>query len=94
MRKKALIVNQAKEDSSAVLKEVLEKDGIPLGGFIPEDPMVYEYDMKGLPTVTLPDDAPAVKEAFRIFEQLVDNYKTDETEVKAHLCAFPPPGNG
>ena len=70
--KKVLIVNQAKEDSSEVLKEVLEKNGLPLGGFVPEDPKVYEYDMKGLPTVTLPEDTPAVKEVFRIFDQVVE----------------------
>jgi CO dehydrogenase maturation factor len=72
IRKRALVINQAKEDSSVTLGDQIEKEAIPLGGFIPEDPLVYEYDMKGLPTVNLPEDAPVVEAAYRIFSGLVE----------------------
>ncbi len=72
VKKKALIVNQAKPDSPKALKEALEKNGLPLAGFVPEDETVYEYDMQGVPTITLPRDNPAVKAAFSIFDTLVE----------------------
>lgn len=72
VKKKALIVNQAKPDSPEALKEELKKNGLPLAGFVPEDQTVYEYDMKGIPTVQLPADNPAVRAAFSIFDALME----------------------
>jgi CO dehydrogenase maturation factor len=72
VRKKALVINQAKEDSADILRDQVEKQNILLAGFIPEDALIYDYDMKGLPTITLPEDAPSVKAAFYIFDLLLD----------------------
>jgi len=72
VHKNVLIVNQAKNDTVGILQEEIQKSGLTLAGFIPEDPQIYDYDMKGLPTVTLPEEAPSVKAAFEIFDSLVD----------------------
>jgi CO dehydrogenase maturation factor len=45
--------------------------GLEIAGTIPEDNMVYEYDLKGRPTVEIPEDNKAVKSAFEIFEKIM-----------------------
>ena len=71
VKKKFLIVNQAKEDTLETIQEVLNNNSIPLAGFVPEEKRIYEYDMKGLPTAKLSEDTPAVKAAFSIFDTVI-----------------------
>ena len=47
------------------------QNGIELGGIVPEDSAVYEYDADGRPTVDIPEDNPAVQAAFAIFDKFV-----------------------
>jgi len=70
--KSYLVINQAKNGSApdAVLK-MLEEEGLELIGTIPEDEMVYEYDLDGRPTVDIPENSRAVKAAFEIFDKIV-----------------------
>ena len=69
--KSFLIINQTREaPSDAVLKIIGEK-GLELAGTIPADDMVYEYDLNGRPTIEMPDDNPAVKAAYEIFEKII-----------------------
>lgn len=46
-------------------------EGLELVGTIPEDDMVYEYDLNGRPTIEMPEDNKAVKAAFEIFEKII-----------------------
>ena len=46
-------------------------DGLKLAGTIPEDRQVYEFDLNGQPTVALPDDNPAIKAAWDIFDRII-----------------------
>jgi len=46
------------------VKEEIARHGLTLGGVLPQDELVYEYDCEGKPTAKLPEDAP-VKAAFR-----------------------------
>ena len=46
--------------------------GIDLAGVIQEDETVYQYDLKGRPTVEIPEDNPAVCAAYEIFEKIID----------------------
>ncbi len=68
--KSYLIINQAKEAPSASVLGILEKEGLALGGVIPEDQTVYEYDLNGRPTMELPKDNPALMSAYRIFDKI------------------------
>ncbi|MGB5984220.1 MAG: AAA family ATPase [Desulfobacterales bacterium] len=66
-----LVVNQVKEDMTAIINEVIGKNGLPLAGTVPEDAAVYEYDLKGRPTMEIDESNPAVKAAFDIFAQII-----------------------
>lgn len=69
--KSYLVVNQVKEPLTEAVLNLIEKSGLELAGTIPEDPVVYEFDLKGRPTIDLPEDNATVKQAFRIFEKII-----------------------
>jgi len=69
--KSYLIINHAKLEDVSSLLEFVKEDGLELLGTIPEDDTVYDYDLHGRPTVTLPEDNPAVKAAFSMFDKIV-----------------------
>ena len=56
----ALIVNRVPAGLEDATRAEIEKLGIELAGVIPDDRNVYEYDLEGKATFTLPDDSPAV----------------------------------
>jgi CO dehydrogenase maturation factor len=39
---------------------------------MPKDDLLYDFDMKGNPTVNLPDDNPALSTAFEIFDKIIE----------------------
>ncbi len=66
-----LIVNRAKEELPEVFLDIINKEAPDLAGTIPDDSAVYEYDLKGVPTIQIPDDNKAVSAAFKIFESII-----------------------
>jgi len=66
-----LVINQIKAPPSDALLNMVEKDGLKLAGTVPEDKMIYEYDLKGDPTIHLPENSHAVQAAFEIFDHMV-----------------------
>ena len=70
--KSYLILNQTKEGPSEGVIDILKKENLELIGTIPEDQVVYEYDLEGRPTIDLPEDNPAVKAAFDIFGKILN----------------------
>jgi CO dehydrogenase maturation factor len=70
--KSCLIMNQAKGEPDAGALEIIREAGIDLAGVIQEDETVYQYDLKGRPTVEIPEDNPAVCAAYEIFEKIID----------------------
>lgn len=69
--KSYLIINQTRETPSDAVMAILDKEGLALGGTIPEDQKVYEFDLNGHPTGELPADNPALNAAYRIFDQII-----------------------
>jgi CO dehydrogenase maturation factor len=55
-------------DLNRGIAEEIEKQGLALAGVVPSDPLVYEYDSDGRPTVTLPPCAPSRK----AFDEILD----------------------
>ena len=41
-----------------------------LAGTIPADDAVYAFDLKGQPTIEIPDDNPAMQAAFVAFDKM------------------------
>ena len=70
--KRYLIINQAREGITDSLQKAITKNGLNLAGTIPKDDLLYDFDMAGNPTVTLPDDNPALSAAFTIFDEIIE----------------------
>ena len=69
--KSYLIINQTKEVPSDTVLNLIKDNGLELSGIIPEDNVIYEYDLEGRPTIELPEDNKSVKAAFEIFEKII-----------------------
>ncbi len=69
--KSYLIINQARNGVPEPAMAIIEEAGLELIGTIPEDEAVYEYDMKGQPTVSIPEENGAVRAAFDIFDRII-----------------------
>ncbi|MEI6126119.1 MAG: AAA family ATPase [Pseudomonadota bacterium] len=65
-----LIVNDAPGTLSARFEAEVEKTGLVLLGYVPEDSTVPDYDIEKKPLVDLPDDSAAVRAVNRIAEKL------------------------
>ena len=72
VRKSYAIINQIKEQPSDLILKILNDADLELVGAIPEDQMVYEYDLNGRPTVELPEDSESIRAAFGIFDRIVN----------------------
>ena len=68
--KSYLIINQAKSDLPPEVMEILSSDGLELAGTVPADESVYDYDLRGKPTIEIPEDSPSVKAAYAIFDKI------------------------
>jgi CO dehydrogenase maturation factor len=64
-------MNQVKEAPSPVVVDIIKNAGIEFAGTIPEDETIYAYDMNGKPTVEIPEETPALKAAYTIFEKII-----------------------
>ncbi len=68
-----LIVNQAKNGARTdAIQQTIQDSGLEFLGSVPEDEAVYEYDMKGRPTMELPEESASVKAAFDLFAKIVN----------------------
>ncbi len=70
--KSYLIINQAKSDLPPEVMDLISQDGLELAGTVPADDTVYEYDLKGKPTITIEEENPAVKAIFEIFDRIIE----------------------
>jgi CO dehydrogenase maturation factor len=64
-----LIINKAKRDVKP-LEDRAKEIGLEVVGHIPDDENVAEFDLKGKPTLNLPDDSPCVNAVRDIMERL------------------------
>lgn len=69
--KSYLIINQAKSEMPPEVTDIISQDGLELAGTVPADDAVYEYDLKGQPTIGISEDNPAVKAVFEIFDKIL-----------------------
>lgn len=68
-----VIINQVKSgEAPPAALEMLRDAGIELGGVLPEDDTVYDYDLRGEPMVNLPADNPVVRAACEIFGRILE----------------------
>ncbi|MFW5988955.1 MAG: AAA family ATPase, partial [Desulfosudaceae bacterium] len=60
MKKSYLILNQARQEPSEKVLEIIKDSGLELAGAIPADDTLVDFDFEGRPTIELPDDNPAL----------------------------------
>ena len=66
-----VIVNRVKSyNDKAHLNEIITALGLNLGGFLPEDRNIQEYNLSGKPLIDLPEDSPSVLGVGRILKRL------------------------
>ena len=66
-----LIVNRVTNGLSPKTQSEIEVQGLELAGFIPEDPLIADFDSQGRPTYTLPPESPALQAAYAICARLL-----------------------
>ena len=66
-----LIINQAKSAPPPEVMELLANNDLELAGIVPEDDGIYVYDLKGAPTIQMPESSPSVKAAYAIFDRII-----------------------
>jgi CO dehydrogenase maturation factor len=71
VKRTVLIVNRAHERDAAALKETIEQQGVEFAGFIPEDKLIFDYDINGRPLIQLPPDSQALTRYFGMLDTLI-----------------------
>jgi len=69
------VISIAPDELDPLVKEELDRQGIELAAVIPEDEVVYRYDLELRPLLELPDTSPAVQAVRELMEQVLDQTK-------------------
>jgi len=69
--KSYLIINQTKNDIPEAVLNILNAEDLELAGMIPMDDTIYDYDLKGQPTIKMPENNKSVQAAFEIFGKII-----------------------
>lgn len=72
IKKQFLVINRAPGPLETTLKEEVAQQGLELLGMVPVDEKVFEYDVKGLPIVTLPHGCEAVSAVDELMGKIMD----------------------
>lgn len=65
------IANKIPSGTEQMIIDEARRYGIEIEEIIPFDPLITEYDFKGIPIVDLPDDAPSITAVRRVVERIV-----------------------
>jgi len=73
VKRTMLIVNRAPdgEEEKQKLLQLINRQGMEFAGFVPEDPLIFEYDLQGKPLIQLPSASTALMSYFAILNRLV-----------------------
>jgi CO dehydrogenase maturation factor len=67
--REVLVINRVQGEPGPEIYEEVKKQNLELGGILPADEEVYQYDSEGKPTFQLPLESKAVQAARSIFEK-------------------------
>jgi len=71
VRRKYLLVNQYREKLETLVTKETEIFGSDSVSTIPEDDLIYKFDLEGKPTAELPQESVALQAAHEIFSKLL-----------------------
>ena len=69
--REVLVINRFQGELDPEMVEAIKKQNLQLGGVIPDDEQVNQYDREGKPTFDLPLESKAIQAAKRIFEEYI-----------------------
>lgn len=70
IEKRRLIINRVSGDNGEGLVNLASEYGLTVAGTIPQDDMIFEYDLKGIPLFKLPKDSSALRGLYTILDRL------------------------
>lgn len=70
IEKRRLIINRVPGSNEEKLKDLATEYGLEVAGLIPQDDMIFEYDLKGIPLVKLSEDSIALRSLYNILDTL------------------------
>lgn len=70
IEKRRLIINRVPGSNEKKLKDLATEYGLEVAGLIPQDDMIFEYDLKGIPLVKLSEDSIALRSLYNILDTL------------------------
>jgi CO dehydrogenase maturation factor len=68
--RRVLIINRVTGEEGETLRELAEESGLKVAGLVPQDGMIFEYDLKGKPLLDLPGSSIAQTSVFSILDSL------------------------
>jgi len=68
--KRALVINRVIGHEIEDLEKMAEKSGMEVAGFVPQDEMVFKFDLEGKPVYELPEDSVSVKAFFNVLQSI------------------------
>ena len=68
--RRVLFINRVVGYEGEELKKRAEDYGVDVAGLVPQDEMVFRYDLEGKPVLELPEDAKSVAAVFTILDSL------------------------
>ena len=69
--REVLVINRVHGEPGPEIYEEVKKQNLELGGILPADEEVYQYDSEGKPTFQLPLESKAVQSARSMFEKYI-----------------------
>lgn len=70
VERKALVINRTSGPDGARLKTLAESFGLHIGGLVPQDSAILEFDLEGAPIINLPQDSIALNAVRQILDSL------------------------
>lgn len=68
VERRMLVINRVVGQEGDALKVMAENYGIDVAGMVPQDEMVFKFDLEGRPILELPGDSKSAREFFRIMQ--------------------------
>lgn len=68
--RRVLIINRVIGQEGEELKKMAEGFGINVAGLVPQDEMIFKFDLEGRPVFELPEEAVSVQSVFSILQSL------------------------
>lgn len=70
IEERRLIINRVPGNNEGQLRSLASEYGLVVAGSIPQDDIIFEYDLKGIPLFRLPEESSALRSLYRILDSL------------------------